>query len=593
MGTTFNIYNILSLIGGLALFLYGMDIMGSGLEKLGGGKLERILERLTSSPIKGVILGAAVTAVIQSSSATTVMVVGFVNSGIMKLSQAIGITMGANIGTTVTAWILSLSGLQGDSLIVNLCKPDNFTPILAIIGVGIIMLSKSNKKKNIANILLGFTVLMFGMSTMSGAVEPLKEIPEFTNILVMFENPILGVLAGMILTAIIQSSSASVGILQALSATGAITFGSAIPIILGQNIGTCITVVISAIGTSKNAKRAAAVHLYFNIIGTIVFLSLFYIINAFVDFSFMGDTVNAVNIAVVHTLFNVFTTALFLPFTKVLEKLAKLTIKDGDKGDMFSILDEKYFQNPQYALDQSTSLTSNMAYIARETLDLAVESMNALTEKLDAQIIENETQLDNYEDALSKYLVRLSARATGVHQSRKVTMLLHAIGEFEQMTDYEANILYASRTKASKAYKFSDQANAEMDTLVSAVREIMDRTISVFVDNDMVKAFTVEPLWDVIDTLCEELKKRHIARMQDGQCTVENGILFTDYITALEKISYHCKNTAAFVIQMNDATYQLHSDAHEKRRASDSYKQTYEEFRKRYVLQFVSTSAEV
>ena len=585
-----SIFNVLSLIGGLALFLYGMEIMGNGLEKLGGGKLERILERLTSSPIKGVLLGAAVTAVIQSSSATTVMVVGFVNSGIMKLSQAIGITMGANIGTTVTAWILSLSGIQGDSLWVNLCKPENFTPILGIIGVAIIMLSKSNKRKNTANIMLGFTVLMFGMSTMSAAVEPLKDVPEFTNILVMFENPILGVLAGMILTAIIQSSSASVGILQALSSTGAITFGSAIPIILGQNIGTCITVILSAIGTSKNAKRAAAVHLYFNVIGTVIFLSLFYIINAFVDFTFLADPVTPVNIAIVHTLFNVITTALFLPFTNLLEKLAKMTIKDGDGTDMFSVLDEKYFQNPQYALDQSTTLTSNMAYVARETLDLAVESMTNLTEKLDAKIIENETQLDNYEDALSKYLVRLSARATGLHQSRSVTMLLHVIGEFEQMTDYETNILYASRTKAGKNYKFSEQATAEMDTLIGAVREIMDRTISVFVDNDMAKAFTVEPLFDVIDTLCDELKKRHIIRMQDGQCTVETGILFTDYITALEKIGYHCKNTAAFVIQMNDASYQLHSDAHEQRRMSAGYKQAYEEFRKLYALQFVNAA---
>lgn len=587
-----SILNVLSLIGGLALFLYGMEIMGSGLEKLGGGKLERILERLTSSPIKGVLLGAGVTAIIQSSSATTVMVVGFVNSGIMKLSQAIGIIMGANVGTTVTSWILSLSGIQGESLIMQLVKPKYFTPILAIIGIIIIMSTKSNRRKNIANILLGFSVLMFGMDAMSSAVEPLKDVPEFTNILIMFENPILGVLAGMILTAIIQSSSASVGILQALSATGAITFGSAIPIILGQNIGTCITVILSAIGASKNAKRAASVHLYFNIIGTILFLSLFYIINSIVHFSFLSDSVTSVNIAVVHTSFNLLTTALFLPFTKLLEKLAKITIKDGDHSDMFSVLDERFFQNPQYALDQSTTLTSNMAYIARETLDLSVQTINGLNEKLDSMIIENETQLDNYEDALSKYLVRLSARTSGMHQSRQVTMLLHVISEFEQMTDYEANILYTSRTKAGKAYTFSDKANVEIETLVAAVRDIMDRTITVFVENDMVKAFTVEPLSDVIDMLSEELKKRHIARMRNGECSVETGILFTDYIASLEKISNHCKNTAAFVIQMNDATYQIHSDAHEQRRSSQSYKQTYEEFRKQYALPFANTLEE-
>lgn len=587
-----SILNVLSLIGGLALFLYGMEIMGSGLEKLGGGKLERILERLTSSPIKGVLLGAGVTAIIQSSSATTVMVVGFVNSGIMKLSQAIGIIMGANVGTTVTSWILSLSGIQGESLIMQLVKPKYFTPILAIIGIIIIMSTKSNRRKNIANILLGFSVLMFGMDAMSSAVEPLKDVPEFTNILIMFENPILGVLAGMILTAIIQSSSASVGILQALSATGAITFGSAIPIILGQNIGTCITVILSAIGASKNAKRAASVHLYFNIIGTILFLSLFYIINSIVHFSFLSDSVSSVNIAIVHTTFNLLTTALFLPFTKLLEKLAKITIKDGDHSDMFSVLDERFFQNPQYALDQSTTLTSNMAYIARETLDLAVQTIDGLNEKLDSMIIENETQLDNYEDALSKYLVRLSARTSGMHQSRQVTMLLHVISEFEQMTDYEANILYTSRTKAGKAYTFSDKAKVEIETLVSAVRDIMDRTITVFVENDMVKAFTVEPLSDVIDMLSEELKKRHIARMRNGECSVETGILFTDYIASLEKISNHCKNTAAFVIQMNDATYQIHSDAHEQRRSSLSYKQTYEEFRKQYALPFANTLEE-
>lgn len=587
-----SILNVLSLIGGLALFLYGMEIMGSGLEKLGGGKLERILERLTSSPIKGVLLGAGVTAIIQSSSATTVMVVGFVNSGIMKLSQAIGIIMGANIGTTVTSWILSLSGIQGESLLMQLVKPKYFTPILAIIGIIIIMSTKSNRRKNIANILLGFSVLMFGMDAMSAAVEPLKDVPEFTNILIMFENPILGVLAGMILTAIIQSSSASVGILQALSATGAITFGSAIPIILGQNIGTCITVILSAIGASKNAKRAASVHLYFNIIGTILFLSLFYIINSIVHFSFLSDSVSSVNIAIVHTTFNLLTTALFLPFTNLLEKLAKITIKDGDHSDMFSVLDERFFQNPQYALDQSTTLTSNMAYIARETLDFAIQTIDGLNEKLDSMIIENETQLDNYEDALSKYLVRLSARTSGMHQSRQVTMLLHVISEFEQMTDYEANILYTSRTKAGKAYTFSDKAKVEIETLVSAVRDIMDRTITVFVENDMVKAFTVEPLSDVIDMLSEELKKRHIARMRNGECSVETGILFTDYIASLEKISNHCKNTAAFVIQMNDATYQIHSDAHEQRRSSLSYKQTYEEFRKQYALPFANTLEE-
>lgn len=584
------VIEILSLLGGLAMFLYGMSLMGEGLEKLGGGKLEKILEKLTSSPIKGVVLGLAVTAVIQSSSATTVMVVGFVNSGIMKLSQAIGIIMGANVGTTVTSWILSLTGIEGDGLLMQLLKPANFTPILAIIGIVITMTTKSTKRKNIAYILIGFAILMFGMDKMSASVEGLKDNDAFTSILTMFENPILGVLAGAALTAVIQSSSASVGILQALSATGAITFGSAVPIILGQNIGTCITVILASIGASKNAKRAAAVHLYFNIIGTVVFLVLFYALNALIHFSFMGDSVNAVNIAVVHTLFNITTTVIFLPFTGILEKLAKATIKEGDKTDMFSVLDEKFFQNPQFALDRSTDLTTNMAYIARETLDEAVESMTNLTDKLDEKIIENETLLDNYEDALSKYLVRLSARVEGRHQSRQLTLLLHAIGEFERMSDYAANILHTSRMKRDKGYQFSDKATLEMEILTSAVREIMDKTITVFASDNSEEAFTIEPLHDVIDSLGEKLKKRHISRMSEGKCTVETGVVFTDYITSLEKISSHCKNTAAFVIQKNDATFEMHSDAHHLRRASDSYKAIYKEYKEKYALPISHTT---
>ena len=586
MGVT----EIFSLIGGLAMFLYGMNIMGDGLEKLGGGKLERILEKLTSNPIKGVIMGTIVTAIIQSSSATTVMVVGFVNSGIMKLSQSIGIIMGANIGTTITAWMLSMSSIEGDSLVMQMMKPINFAPILAIIGIAIIMVSKSSKKKNIAAILLGFAILMFGMDKMSASVEGLKENEAFTNILIMFENPLLGVLAGAAITAIIQSSSASIGILQALSVTGAITFGSAIPIILGQNIGTCITAIIASIGVSKDAKRAAIVHLYFNIIGSVLFLMAFYLIDAFVDFKFMENAVTPVNIAIFNTFFKVLTTIIFLPFTGVLEKLARLTIRDGDKADMFAILDEKFFQNPQYALDQSTTLTTNMAFIARETLEYAIESITNLTDKIDKRIMENETMLDKYEDSLSKYLVGLSARATGVHQSRQVTMLLHAISEFERMTDYEKNILFTSRTKKYKGYAFSEKAQLEMRIFTDAIKEVMDRTITVFVDNNVELALTIEPLTDVVDSLGEELKKRHIERMRAGKCSVETGVLFADYITSFEKISNHCKNTASFVIQKNDTTFEMHSDAHEERRISPSYKATYDEYREKFRLPFSNST---
>lgn len=587
-----DIFDLLKLIGGLALFLYGMNVMGDGLEKLGGGKLEKLLEKLTSTPIKGVLLGAAVTAIIQSSSATTVMVVGFVNSGIMKLSQSVGIIMGANIGTTMTSWILSLTAIEGDSLIMELLKPINFTPIFALAGVMLIMLSKRTKHKNIGSICIGFAVLMFGMNTMSDAVAGLKNSDTFASILTMFQNPILGVIAGAVVTAIIQSSSASVGILQALSSTGQITFGAALPLIMGQNIGTCVTCILSCLGTSKNAKRAAMIHLYFNVIGTVLFLVLFYLLNSFVHFTFLDGTVNAFNIAVVHTIFNLVTTTFLLPFNKQLEKLARKTIRDGDGADMFSVLDERFFQNPQFALDQCTTLASNMAYIARETLDLAIASMTNLTEKIDESIIDNETSLDEYEDKLSKYIVQLSARAEGRHQSQQVSMLLHAIGEFERMSDYEANILYTSRTKKTKSYSFSEKANEEMSVFVSAVTDIMDRTIGAFVNNDFEAALTIEPLHDVIDTLGEELKKRHIVRMREGKCTVEVGVVFQDYIMAYEKIGSHCKNTAAYVIQMNDSAFQLHSDAHEQRRRSVNYKETYEEFRKKYSLPFSNSSLE-
>ena len=584
--------NILGLIGGIALFLYGMHVMGGGLEKLGGGKLEKILERLTSNPIKGVLLGAAVTAAIQSSAATTVMVVGFVNSGIMQLSRSIGIIMGANIGTTATAWLLSLSAIEGSGFFINLIKPDNFTPILAIIGAVLIMFTKRSKYKNIGSILIGFAVLMFGMEMMKDAVSGLSESETFADILIMFSNPVLGVIAGAVMTAVMQSSSASVGVLQALSATGSVTFGSALPIIMGQNIGSCVTTLISCIGTSKNAKRAAVIHLYFNVIGTILFLVIFYALNAFIKFKFVNGSVNAFSIAMVHTIFNLANTALMLPFTGLLEKLARMTVKDGEKTDIFSVLDERFFRDPQYALDQSMTLTANMAYIARETLDLSIATINGYNEKTDTMIIENETQLDEYEDALSKYLVRLSARVSGQHQSRRLTMLLHAIGEFERMTDYEVNILYTSRTKSSKGNQFSEKAATEMDIFIKAVGDIMDRTIKVFIDDDMTEAFTVEPLADVIDALSEELKKRHIVRMREGKCSVETGVLFTDYVTSFEKISSHCKSTVSFVIQKNDSSFQMHSDAHEQRRASDNYKKTYEHFKNMYVLPHSNSSAQ-
>lgn len=584
-----SIFEIFALFGGLAMFLYGMNVMGDGLEKLGGGKFEKILERLTSTPIKGVLLGLGVTAIIQSSSATTVMVVGFVNSGIMKLSQAIGIIMGANIGTTVTAWILSLSGIEGDSYIIQLCKPANFAPILAVIGIVFQMFTKSEKKKNIANILLGFTVLMFGMDAMSGAVSGLGKNETFTNILTLFRNPILGVLAGTVLTGIIQSSSASVGILQALSATGKITFGAAIPIIMGQNIGTCVTALLSCIGASKNAKRAAMVHLYFNIIGTIIFLILFYSLNAVFEFAFVNDTVNAFNIAVVHTIFNIVTTAILLPFNKALEKLAKMTIKEGAEVDAFAALDERFLQTPSFAVEQSVALATEMANMVKDSFTLAQDCVAKYDEKIDKAIRDNENLADEYEDALGSYLVRLSAQNLSIADSQKVSILLHAISDFEKMTDYTNDLVFTAREKNNKDIHFSEKARQEITIMVNAVSEIIDLTINAFANNDVQTAYKVEPLEDVIDRLRTELKDRHIKRMQEGRCTINQGFVFTDYITALEKISDHCANVGAAIIELNNENYDIHI-VMSRRKSSDEYKAMCVEYSKKYALPFSASA---
>lgn len=578
------IFNLLSLLGGLAMFLYGMNVMGNGLEKLGGSRFESILSKLTSNPIKGVMLGLGVTAIIQSSSATTVMVVGFVNSGIMKLHQAIGIIMGANVGTTVTAWILSLSGIQGDGLLIQLLKPINFTPVLAFVGIILQMFTKSDRKKSIGDILVGFSVLMFGMNLMSTSVEPLKDVPQVANILTMFSNPILGVLAGTILTAIIQSSSAAVGILQALSVTGAITFGSAIPIICGQNIGACASALISSIGTSKNAKRAAIMHLYFNIIGTFVFLGLFYLLNAIFKFAFVDSTVNEVTIAIVHTLFNLGTTLVLLPFNRGLEALAKKTIKEGKSVDVFASLDERFLLTPKVAIGQCVTLASNMAYIAKETVDMAVSCVENYNEKTDALVLENEQLTDDYQDALENYLVKLSAKNLSSEESIQVSMLMHAVGDFEQMADYAVNILHTAREKNKRGCVFTEKANEEMRVMAKVVDDVISKTIEAFSDNNTYVAVKCEPLAEVVSDLRKALKRRHIHRMREGVCTVELGFVFTDFITAMDKIADHCRNVGIAVLQMNDPDYELHGEAHEQRRADSEYKELYAKYIDRYEL---------
>lgn len=590
-GMYMGIFEIFSMLGGLAMFLYGMNVMGDGLKRLGGGKLETILEKLTSNRIMGVLLGAVVTAVIQSSSATTVMVVGFVNSGIMKLTQSIGVMMGANIGTTVTAWILSLSGVQGDSIMANLVKPENFTPILALIGIVLLMVSKSDKKQNIGHILIGFAVLMFGMDTMSDAVSGLKDSPAFANMLVMFSNPVLGLIVGAVLTAIIQSSSASVGILQALSATGQITFAAATPIILGQNIGTCITALISCVGTSKNAKRAALANLYIKTISAIMFLIVVYGLNAIIDFSFANSHVTAFNIAVIHTAFNVISTIILLPFTNGIEKLVRLTIREGAEKSAFAVLDDRFLQTPAFAIEQCRTLTINMGYIANEAVSTAVSLLDNYSEKKDKFVVESEAEVDNYEDALGSYLVKLSSQDLGIEESRKVSLLLHAMGDFEQISDIAAKLLYTIREIHDKKILFSDKARQELEIMTSAIFEIMDLTIEAFSNGNLEAVDRIEPLEAVIDGLKKELKSRHIHRLQNGKCSIETGFLFSDYVSSLEKISDHCSNIAVSVEQLVERNYELHQSMHEKKTEAD-YKEKYIHYSKKYALPFSMSAAE-
>lgn len=581
-----DIFNVLTLFGGLALFLFGMSVMGDGLEKSAGNKLKTILERLTSSPLKGFALGLAVTAVIQSSSATTVMVVGFVNSGIMSLRQAIGIIMGANVGTTVTSWILSLSGIEGDSFFMQMLKPSSFSPILAVIGVVLYMFVKSSKKKDVGAILLGFATLMFGMETMSGAVEPLKDVPEFTNILLLFSNPILGVLAGAALTAIIQSSSASVGILQALSATGSITFGSAIPIIMGQNIGTCATAMLSSIGANKNARRTAIVHLYFNIIGTVVFLTLFYSLKAVLDFQFVSQPINQVGIAIVHTCFNLLSTAVMLPFAGVLERLACATIKDEpDAADEFSLLDERLLVTPPVAIEQCRKLAVKMAEKSEMAMDKALSLIHHYDPEVYEFVRETESKIDVYEDRIGTYLVSLSSRSLSQADSREVSRLLHTIGDFERISDHSVDVAKAAKEMHDKDISFSDDAYAELKVIASAVRRVMHLSIQSFTTGNISLAEQVEPLEQVVDHLRSTMKNRHIARLQNGDCTIELGFIFTDLLTGFERVSDHCSNIAACMIELQHGSYDTHEYLGRLKSGQDAeFVERYNDYLKEYAL---------
>ena len=586
-------FDVLTMVGGLALFLYGMNLLGDGLAKASGGRLESILEKLTNNPLKAVLVGAGVTAVIQSSSATTVMVVGFVNSGIMKLQQAVGIIMGANIGTTATSWILSLSGIESGSFFMKLLKPTSFSPVLAIIGVAIIMFSNKDKLKNVATILIGFAILMFGMDTMSNAVKPLADVPEFTSILTRFSNPILGMLAGLVLTAVIQSSSASIGILQALCVTGAISYSAAIPIIMGQNIGTCVTAMISGIGATKNAKRAALVHLYFNIIGTILFMVVFYAVNAVYPFGFMEIAADQKGIATVHSIFNVAATICLLPFSNLLVKLACLTVKEEeDKPEellgtstALNLLDARFLEIPSYAVEQSRNVAITMAELAEEAMNLSLELIGKYNKEKADRVSQLEKEVDRFEDELGTYLVKLSSKNLSEKDSHTLSEILHCIGDFERISDHALTIRNAAEEMHSKKLKFSDKAQTELETLGRAIHDILKITMLSFSEEDLELSKQVEPLEEVIDELNMEIKQRHVKRLRKGKCTIELGFILSDITTNLERVSDHCSNIAVCLLQVSEDEYETHAYLGEMKQESNvEFQGKVMAYRERYQL---------
>ncbi len=583
----FDYTNVLTLLGGICLFLFGMTVMGDALEKSAGSQLKGLLAKMTSNPLKGFILGAGVTAIIQSSSATTVMLVGFVNSGLMSLSSVIPVIMGANVGTTITAWILSLMGMGDDNFLMTMLKPTSFTPILAVIGVILYIFLKNAKKKDIGLILLGFAVLIYGMDIMSDAVSPLKDSDAFKNILLMFDNPILGVLAGALITAIIQSSSASVGILQALSITGAVTFGSAIPIIMGQNIGTCVTALISSIGANKNARRVAMVHLYFNIVGTVVLLTAFYTVNAVVGgFGFLTSAIDETYIAIVHSAFNIGCTALLLPCHKLLEKLAILTVKDKNgTEEKVKLFDDMLLTTPSIALDQCRNVTFDMAKTSVASLKKAFSLFDKYDSRLFDEIEKEENEVDIYEDEIGSYLVKLTKCDLTERDSLEVTKLLHIIGDLERISDHAVNIAESAREIQDKKITFSTPAQGELKIMINAVIEILDASLGSFTENSLELAAKVEPLEEVVDNLKDRIKLNHVKRVQNNECTIELGFILSDLLTNLERISDHCSNIAGCVIEIAHSSLGMHGYTKALRRGNEVYDQYYKEFSRKYSLQ--------
>ena len=578
------IFNALNLIGGLCLFLFGMNLMGQALERRAGSGLRSLLEKMTQNRLMGLLAGLGVTAVIQSSSATTVMVVGFVNSGLMTLRQSIGVIMGANIGTTVTAWILSLSGIEGSSLLVQMFKPSTFTPILALVGIILYMFCKADKKKDTGMILLGFATLMFGMEAMSSAVSSLRNVPQFREIFLMFSNPILGVLVGAVLTGIIQSSSASVGILQALASTGQVTYGAAIPIIMGQNIGTCVTALLSSIGTNKNARRAALVHLNFNVIGATVGIVLFYVIRAVAAPALLGQAASEWGIAVAHSIFNILCTAVLLPMGGLLEKLVLRLVPEGKQPQREAELDERLLATPALALERCRTLIADMASYSMESLRESLNAITAYNQKSAEHIREDEAKTDHYEDIIGSYLVKLSARKIGESDSALAAEYLRIIGDFERIADHSVNILESAEEMQQKGIAFSAAALQEYATMAGAVREVTALAYDSFVSGDVQAARQVEPLEQVIDDLKEEMRTRHIRRMQQGSCGIEAGFIWSDLLTNLERVSDHCSNIACCMIEGADHNLHRHEILQSIRGSGEIFDREYSSYRQKYAL---------
>ncbi len=577
---------MLALIGGLCLFLFGMNIMGDSLEKAAGGSLKKLLSKLTTGKMAGFLTGLGVTAVIQSSSATTVMVVGFVNSGIMTLRQAINVIMGANVGTTVTSWLISLTGIEGDSLFLKLLKPTSFTPVLALIGIALLMFSKKSRNHDIGHILLGFATLMFGMDAMSDSVAGLREVPQFQNILLMFSNPILGVLAGAVLTGIIQSSSASVGILQALSSTGQVTIGTSIPIIMGQNIGTTVTALISSIGTNRNARRASIVHLLFNIIGTVTILILYCSLDAVFGFAFADMPANEVTIAIAHTVFNIACTALLLPASGLLEKFSYRIIKEPEnkEDDVKVQLDERLMTTPPIALSRARTVTNQMAAVSINAAATALRMPFGYNKEDAESIRENETKADHLEDILGSYLVKLNTYPLSQNDSKESSKLLFVIGDFERISDYAVSVLKCAEEIKEKNMKFSPEAEKELQVTLEALREILTLTLEAFTKDDVNKAVKVEPLEQVIDNLTAQLRAGHIKRLKDGECTIEAGFVWADLIQSLRRISDHCSNIAGCVIEMQHSCMDIHSYLRSVKQGSPEFMNLFSDYSEKYAL---------